>query len=220
MKNIICSVMKHKFQPFLLFLAILPFFHCSHSQTRDYLPVKTRHFFHELHIKGYEQMSSLIEPWIEKAGKINQEIPREIQIEQGGSPEIKQAVQEALIIALSKPGHDNTVSRLVQNIQRRTGVYSDFWSVMDNISKKACSGVKSEDRSPLERATYFYILENIISELRPYVENSDPAKNILSFIQHADIKIPPSVHSERYIRVLEPQTLSPSKLAKKVLNQK
>lgn len=209
-----CSIMKQK----ISWLLISLLFHCSHSNKIEYLPARLDYFFHDLHIKNYESVMDMIKPWLIQARHLNKEIPRETQLE-GGEPEVKQAVQKALIIALSKPGHDNTVTRLVQNIRDQTQAYADFFGILFNITRRACSGIKNEDRSPLERATYFYILENIIVEIRPDVKENDSAKNILSYIQQAKITIPTSVHSARYMQVLESQTLSPSQIANQILKK-
>ena len=212
MTKIIWSIMKHRL---LLIFLIWPLVQCSHRDKRAYLPAQLDYFFTELHPKGYEKMEELIHPLLVEASQENKKVGLREMGE--GSPEVKQAIRQALIIVLSKPGHDASVSRLVRRIQSRTQVYVDFWGTLSNITRSACAGLKNEERSPMERATYFYMLENIIAQLRPMVKENDEAKNILSYIAQAKIKVPKKVHSKRYMEVLEENILSPSKLASKIL---
>ena len=201
---------------FALFILLSAWSSCSHLEQKEYLPARLDHFFYDLHIKGYETMSLLIQPLMKKAEHF-----RRLSKGQGEEKrfEVHQSLRKALLIVLSKPGYSGAeVSSLVQNIQSKTLTSDDFFSILFNITREACSSIKNEDRSPAERATYFYVLENIISETRPYLKKNERAKNIFVYISQAQITIPKSVHSERYMRVLETQTLSPSKMADKILS--
>ena len=201
---------------FAVFALLTALSSCSHFEEKEYLPARLDHFFYDLHIKGYEKMSLLIQPSMKKAERF-----LSLSKDQGDEKrfEVHQFLRKALLIVLSKPGYSGgEVSSLVQNIQSKTITSSDFFSILFNITREACSSIKNEDRSPAERATYFYVLENIISETRPYLKKNEKAKNILVYISQAKIVIPKSVHSERYMRVLETQTLSPSQMADKILS--
>ena len=206
----LCSIIKHL--P-IWGLALL-FLHCTHMSDREYLPANVPYFFNELHVKGYEGMIDLIEPWLKKARDIRQQ---EFSI--GSSSEMNPTIRQAYIIALSRAHHDSVVMKLIKNIRSRTAVQTDFFSIITVIAKQSCAGLKNKDRSPLERATYFYILENIITAVSAYMTSDKRAVEILQIIAEADIEIPDFVHNERYIHALEPQSLSPSQVAKNVLKK-
>ena len=190
---VLCSIIKHLS---LWFVAIC-LLHCTHTANREYLPAHLPHFFNELHIKGYEGMMEIIDPWLEKARNI-----RKQEFSIGSSSEMNPTIRQAYIIALSRAYHDSVVDKLVKNIRSQTASKTDFFPLMSNIAKQAVAGVKNPDRSPLERATYFYILENIITSVSLYIVNDKRAVEILQVIASADIEIPEEIHNERYLHAL------------------
>ena len=206
----LCSIIRH----LLLWISALFLLHCTHTGEREYLPANLPYFFNELHVKGYEGMMDLINPWLDKASNI-----REQEFSIGSSSEMDPTIRQAYFIALSRAHHDSVVDKLIKNIRSRTSTKTDFFPLMSVIARQSSAGVKNPDRSPLERATYFYILENVITAVSAYVINDKRAVEILQIIAVADIEIPDSVHNERYIHALEPRSLSPSKVAKNILKK-
>ncbi len=206
----LCSIIKH----LPVWGLTLLFLHCTHTSDREYLPAQLPYFFNELHVKGYEGMMKLIEPWLKKASDIRKE---EFSI--GSSLEMDPTIRQAYIIALSRSHHDSVVVKLIKNIRSRTSVKTDFFSVITTIAKQSSAGFKNKDRSPLERATYLYVLENIITAVSAYTTSDKRAVDILRIIASADIEIPDLVHNERYIHALEPQSLSPSQTAENILEK-
>ncbi|MDE0152125.1 MAG: hypothetical protein OXK80_06515 [Bdellovibrionales bacterium] len=206
----LCSIIRH----LLLSAIALSLLHCTHTGDKEYLPANLSYFFSELHVKGYEGMMELIDPWLEKARKI-----REEEFSIGSSSEMAPTIRQAYIIALSRAHHDSVVDKLVKNIRSRTSTKTDFFPMISVIARQSSAGLKNPDRSPLERATYFYILENIITSVSTYVVSDKRAVEILQIIANADIEVPDSVHNERYIHALEPRSLSPSKVAENILKK-
>ncbi len=206
----LCSIIKH-LPVWGLALFLL---HCTHTSEREYLPANLPYFFNELHVKGYEGMVDLIDPWLEKARGI-----RKQEFSIGSSSEMNPTIRQAYIIALSRAHHDSVVDKLIKNIRSRTSTKTDFFPLISTIARQSSAGLKNKDRSPLERATYFYILENIITAVSAYIISDQRALEILQIIAEADIEIPESVHNERYIHALEPQSLSPSQVAKNILEK-
>ena len=188
--------------------------HCTHTADREYLPAHLPYFFNELHVKGYKEMMDLIDPWLEKASNI-----RKQEFSIGSSSEMEPVVRQAYIIALSRARHDSVVDKLVKNIRSRTSLKANFFPIMSAIARQSAAGIKNPDRSPLERATYFYILENVITSVSTYIISDKRAIEILKLIAEANIKIPKKLHNERYVHALEPQRLSPSKVAKSILKK-
>lgn len=206
----LCSKIRH----LLLWVAALSLLHCMHTGEREYLPANLPYFFNELHVKGYEGMMDLINPWLAKARNI-----RKQEFSIGSSSEMDPTIRQVYIIALSRAHHDSVVDKLVKNIRSRTDTKTDFFPIMSVIARQSSAGIKNPDRSPLERATYFYILENIITSVSAHIVSDKRAVEILQIIATADIKVPDSVHNERYIHALEPRSLSPSKTAKNILGK-
>lgn len=220
--RIMRSIIKHKSLRICL-LAAVSFFlsRCFHLDEKEYLSPSVSHFFDELQIKEYSQMEELIQPLIQK-----HQLPSTPKSSTADILDITDDISEedylmdlrkAFLIALSRPPRGSAVQRLIQKIRRNNYAHKHFYSILTHITQQACTHIKNKNRSPRERATYFYVLENIISEVRPYFEKNKEALKILEWIQEARIGIPDSVHKERYIRSLEPQTSSPSELAYNLL---
>jgi len=207
---VLCSKIRH----LLLWVVALFLLHCVHTGEREYLPADLPYFFNELHVKGYEGMMDLINPWLAKARDI-----RKQEFSIGSSAEMDPVIRQAYIIALSRAHHDFVVDKLIKNIRSRSDTKTDFFPIMSVIARQSSAGIKNPGRSPLERATYFYILENIIASVSTYAINDKRAVEVLQIIASADIEIPNSVHNERYIHALEPRNLSPSKVAKNILDK-
>lgn len=206
----LCSIIRH--WPLWCFSFFL--LHCTHTSGRDYLPAHLPYFFNELHVKGYEGMMDLIDPWLEKARAI-----RKQEFSIGSSSEMDPTIRQAYIIALSRAHHDSVVDKLIKSIRSRTATKANFFPIMSAIARQSSAGLKNPDRSPLERATYFYILENIVTSISVYIVSDKRAVEILRVIAEADIEIPDPIHNERYIHALEPRSLSPSEVAKNILEK-
>ena len=204
-----------KYWPFLVSFTCL---HCSHLNTKEPIPATLDYFFDDLQAKDFSQMKELIDPWTAKTQEPHLESQDETFLTDISEEDNAAYLNKALTLTLSRPPRDNVVQRLVQHIRRKVK-QEQFYSILMNITRKACIGIKNEQRSAIERATYFYILENIITEIRPHINKHKPAQAILHLIRSSRISIPHDVHRERYIRALEPQTPSPSKLTEELLKR-
>ena len=206
---------------YCLFLVNLTCLHCSHLSSKESISASLDYFFDDLQAKDFSQMKQLTDPWTSKTQypQAERQDNDSFVIADDMSEEDHDAyLSKALTLILSRPPRDNVVQRLFQHIRRKVKL-DRLYPILMNITRKACIGIKNKKRSALERATYFYILENIITEIRPYINKHKPARAILHLIRTSRISIPDDVHRERYIRALEPQTSSPSKLAEELLER-
>ncbi len=205
----LCIKTKHCVLLWMLFLV-----HCIHMGEPEYFPINVKYLFHEVHAKGFESMIQLINPWLKKSTELRKE---EFAI--GSSVEIEYAVRKAFTIALSRTNRDGVVSSLLQYIQSRTSTKADFYDTVFIISQQSIKGLKNSRRSPIERATYFTILENINEALTPYISKQPRAREVLELIAQARLVIPESVHNIRYLHALENKTFSPSVVARSLLKK-
>ena len=183
--------------------------HCLHLRTKEYLPTSLEYFFDALQTKDYESMRNIIR---KKTTQIAQ------SRQQGDTITEEFYVQQALLIVLSKPNRDNMNRKLLQKIKQDGQLYGDKWfDYLMNVTQKACLAIQNKERSSIERATYLYIIENIIEEVSLHLQKVPKAQTIFVYIKDAKIKIPEEVHEVRYIRSLKPQVKSPSAIAKQWL---
>ena len=216
------SIIKRSILRAVLLTALSLFLcHCFHLNSKEYLSPTVSYFFDELQMKEHTQMKKLIQPWIHKIQLKSESTSSPADIleltDDVSEGDYLVYLQKAFLIVLSRPPRDDVVQVLLQKL--RSYAHTHFDSILTNIVQQACIHIKNKDRSPRERATYFYVLENVIAEIRPYFERNKKAQDILKWIRSAQISIPDSVHKERYIRALEPSTLSPSEWAHNLLTQ-
>ena len=205
----LCIKTKH----FSIFWALL-LVHCVHIGEPEYLPPQVDYLFHEIHAKGFEGMLQLVNPWVKKSTEL-----RKAEFAIGSSVEIENVVQKAFMIAFCRSNHDGVVQNLIQHIQSKTSTKANFYDTISAITKKAIRGLRNTQRSPVERATYYTVLENVNETLTPYISKHPPARRILEMIAKARLRIPESVHNTRYIHALESKTHSPSSVAHYLLRK-
>ena len=124
-------------------------------------------------------------------------------------------VQQAVTIAFSRPDTDDVLFRLKQIIKPETGQTAGFDKHIRHLSSDAAAGIKNEHLNTRERATYYFILANIISHTS--LKKSLVNKKALKIIHKAKIQIPSDLQTYLYIEALESEVTSPSKKALKTL---
>lgn len=190
------------------------------------------YFFDELQIKEYQKISEIISPWVNRLNtpikntSSKNESPESLltDLEIGHLDEISEDdygyfSRKAFVVILSRPSRDQVNKRLIQNLRNKPYINEHYFTLLKVIARQSSSALKNKNRSPLERATHLYILENLISELSPYGREKEEVQEILQMIVDAQIDIPDEVHRERYVRALQPQTVSPSSIARQILKR-
>ena len=126
-------------------------------------------------------------------------------------------VQQAITIAFSRPDTDDVLFRLKQIIKPDANQTAGFDKHIRHLSSDAIAGIKNENFNTRERATYYFILENITqhTSLKKSVVNKD----ILEAIYKAKIQIPSDLQTYLYIEALESEVISHSKKALKALKR-
>ena len=214
----------------IIFLFLLV--HCVHFGSKDYVASSLDYFFDELQIKEYEKMSELISPWVNKlttpipsskdASVHPESLLRDLELDDlDGTSEGDYGyyARKTFMTIFSRPDRDQVNQRLIKNLRSKPFINDNYFSLLKVIARQSSLSLKNKNRSPIERATHFYILENIIGELRASITKSSESQKILEQIANANIKIPQEVHQERYIRALQPQTASPSSIARQILRK-
>ena len=125
-------------------------------------------------------------------------------------------VSKLFLTAFSRPDKDGETLKLIQYLKQKFSHKISYHKVLMELTQKSISALTNEERSPVERATYLYALENILNDLK-LDSSSKGSQMVLNYFVSAHIEVPEEVHSERYMRILEPKTLSPSTQAHYIL---
>lgn len=211
-----CINLKQSFLCFCIIFSSLGLVDCTSSNRKDYLPPVLDYSFNDLHTKSLSQIKKLLQPSVKE---INDQLRSTDQWGGTGNKELDLLATKALIVALSKPSYDSDTDRLVQWVYQKSRGRIPLVQMLHKITMEVVLNINNKRRSPSERATYFYILENIIRELRPWVSQNPLALKTLRYIAKSRIRIPKSVHRERYMKALENRTTSPSEIAQQVLEK-
>jgi hypothetical protein len=94
--------------------------------------------------------------------------------------------------------------------------FNAFEDTLNSITDEAIRAINSETLPVVYRATALFILENIMSEVRPELENKEDFKSLLVRVRDAKIKVPDKIANERKLRSMY-KTKSPSEIAEKLL---
>ena len=173
-------------------------------------PQSIQYYYDQLRIKSFTEMHKSISPYIRTAkGEIKSH--RYVEL----SP--YELLQRATVIAFSRPDTDDVLFRLKQIIKLEANQSIGFDKHLHHLSSDAVVGIKNKTFNTRERATYYFILENLIqhASLKKNPEN----KRVLETIYKAKIQIPTDLQTYLYIEALEGEVTSPSKKALKTLKK-
>lgn len=193
---------KFIFFTFLIFLSLF-----SHAELYKYT---------YLQIKSSEEMNDLVEKQIKISDKIlnQKKLRREEKETQAIAP-----LKEALKLIFSRPNKDHFIEQIYPKVKKRLVDLNTLDIALSEMVTEALVGLKKESLHKSYRATYLFVLENLMTELRPEIRKSKSVKRLFVRIQEADISLPRELIQYRKFNGMY-KTTSPSEIAKKILSKK
>jgi hypothetical protein len=176
--------------------------------------------FTDLHNKDLDQMRSLIKPYIQKSSEALEKQRSAIdEVEVGRyEAEAVAALRQALKIIFSRPSKDNMTHKLIDEIQSRLTALNMYNISLMHLTRSAIT-VLSQKSLPKEYlATHVFILENLMSQIRPMVSYQKKYQEILIKIKDAKIEVPEKAIRMRRMRGMH-KTVSPSLIAETILKK-
>ena len=173
-------------------------------------PQSLRYYYDQLRIKDFTEMRKIVLFYLRTA-------KGEIKSSKYSAMSPFLLIQEALEIAFSRPDTDDVLFRLKQMISHHAGSFESFDFFLRRLSSSAVEGIKNQNFNPRERATYYFILQNIVHHLS--LKKSNENKKNLQIISKAQISVPASLETYLYVSALESNVKSPSLKALKLLKQ-
>ena len=174
--------------------------------------------YNELEINSYDQMAVLVRAKIERATEID--LNNQRQAEKSGQTSYNEAesinlLKDALRLILSRPNKDNLVEKLIPEVRQELNNYQAYYDSLHDITVEAVTGL-NQKIPVVYRSTYIFVLENIMSELRPQLKTNSEVQKIFQYIRDAQIKIPNDVRLDRKLRSMF-KSQSPSETAAKII---
>lgn len=126
--------------------------------------------------------------------------------------------QKALRVLFSRPDQDDARSLLFGEIRKRLSEVHGTDRVLQELTDEAIAAIRSSEAKPLEKATYVYVLENLMAEIRPDLSSNANYRDLLVQIRDARLVLSPEVRKSNFIQSLNP-LISPSKTAEAMLKK-
>lgn len=161
------------------------------------------HKFTELQIKDYDQMTQMVEEKVNESKAIAIKMQEKGLDEEGDEVAIAK-LKDALELILSRPNKDNMVAKLAPLVRTELNNYSAFESTMSSIATQAVQAIGNESLSIVQRSTAVFVLENILSEVKPVLSRNEEFRNMVRMIRDAKIEIPDKVAANRKLTSMDP----------------
>lgn len=161
------------------------------------------HKFTELQIKDYDQMTEIVEENISESKALAIKYQDEGADEEGDKAAIEK-LRQALRIILSRPNKDNMVAKLAPNVRTELNNYSAFESSMQFLAVEAVRALQNDTLPVVQRSTAVFVLENILSEIKPHLAKNKDFRTIAKLIHEANLKIPDKVAANRKLTSMDP----------------
>lgn len=156
--------------------------------------------YDDLQMSDYEEMDKRVQAKI----KLSKKLLREVKSDEPSEEDQKaiEPLREALVIILSRPNQDNMVSKLLPEVRKELVHLNAFEDTVASISSGAMAGLENDKLTEVTRATHLIVIENIVSEFAPEVDNkeNDEFRQIFTKIRDAKIKIPDAVRKRLKLR--------------------
>lgn len=171
--------------------------------------------YSELQIKDHDEMLKMIQTRVKASKKAAIERQKEDD-DEGGDKEAVEELREAARLALSRPNKDNLLNDLIPPIRHELTQYNAYDDVLVALADEATGGLGNQKLPTAFRCTYLFMLENLMSEMKPELATKAEFRRSLEKIRDAKIKIEADMSKELRMTSMFVMT-SPSETAKKIL---
>ena len=167
--------------------------------------------YSDLVIRDYDEMNKQVQIRIRNAHKAN----KDGEDSEGDGKAIEE-LRDALKLVFSRPNSDNMVAKLTPEVRRELNGFSSYEDTLSSLAAEALGTVSDKNNTVMQRSTALFLLENLLSEVRPEAGNNEDLLRIVKRISEAKIKIPTDVKQDRKLRSMF-KTQNPSETADDIL---
>ncbi len=165
----------------------------------------------QLMMKNADQVEEIIKKKIKMAGDI-QAAQESDDDEIRAEPEALEQLKDALRIAFSRPDQDGSRAGFFDRLRQELRDLNSLEIVMGSLADEAISLLKGNSESAKVHATYVYILENMMAEIKPEIEKNITLKKVVERVRDANIRISSDVRKQLLMRTMN-KPRSPSETA-------
>jgi hypothetical protein len=197
--------------PSLLFLTA-----CASSSRHGeghYGPPAPQFKYNELMLKDYDEMNKMVQNLLKKARAVGSNTSDENVDDQ----EAVAHLREALKLIFTRPNSDNMVAKLAPEVRRELATYNAVDRTLMSLANEGLATVLADNVAVTQQASALFMLENMLSEIRPEIHNRADLRKVVETIADADVGISSDVKKDMKLRGMF-KAIDPSKLAREILN--
>ncbi|MNJ92547.1 hypothetical protein D3C87_102200 [compost metagenome] len=126
-------------------------------------------------------------------------------------------LKEALQAVYSRPNDDEMIDKVVAPLRSNLDNHEAWEKTLSQLTDEAVNALKNPKAfKPVVQVTYVVFLENLLSEIKPYLKQEGFERTLAIRIRDAKIQITKDAENERKVRTMKGIT-SPSEIAASVL---
>lgn len=149
--------------------------------------------------------------------EVNKMITEKIQESKKTSSGKVVPLKEALQAVYARPNDDGMIEKVVAPLRSNLDELEAWEKTLSQLTDEAINALKNPRAfKPVVQVTYTVFLENLLSEIKPYLKPVGFERKIVERIRDAKIEITKEAFNERKLRTMK-STVSPSELATKIL---
>lgn len=161
--------------------------------------------YSQLQLKDLEQMQKIIDDKI-----------RESEKEAAGK---MVPLKEALQALYARPDDDDMIDKLVGSLRTKLDEIESWEKSVSQLTDEAINALKNPKAfKGSVQVTYQVFLENLLSEMKPYVDQVGFERKMTERIRDAKINVSKEAANERSLRQMQ-ATTSPSEIARQILEK-
>lgn len=170
--------------------------------------------YNELMIKDYDEMYKMVQTKL----KASRAVGSNSADENVNDAEAIEHLREAMKLIYSRPNSDNMIAKLMPEVRKELTGYSAYEDSISGLTAEALEVIKNEKAATSQQATALFVLENIMSEVRPEAERNDDLRRVVERVAGAKIKVTNDVMKDLKLRGMY-KTRNPSDMAKDILKK-
>lgn len=196
-------------------LVIVPLTWLIGSPALAKIEYKSRH----LNIKDSEEVTALVHQKIRDAQSThiasNPDDVDGIFVE----PRAVEKMKDGMRIILSRRDSNGTLSEVFGHLRQELRTWNSFESTVSEIASEAIEALKNRATPVEHQVTYIQLLENLMAEVRPDLDENRALRNVVEKIRDADIQIFDKLKSHQLLNSMS-EPVSPSETARKLMSHR
>lgn len=159
--------------------------------------------YSQLALKDLDQMSDLVSSKINESKKV----------QSGKMVPLKEALQAVY----SRPNDDDMIEKVVAPLRTNLDELGDWEKSISQLTDEAINALRNPKAfKPVVLVTYVIFLENLLSEIKPFLKDQGFERAIIERVRDAKITVPKEAINEMKVRTMR-TLVSPSEIAERII---